>query len=426
MKRSQKEYEEILNFIKSELTSSSNHWNKPPTKELEIRFNNWATNNNIRPVGLRTIQNYISVLKDDKDHKLSNPNDRLSPVGQDKNKSHSTKSLEPGINLEVEQMELAQKILEHWLYILPESIKKELPSPIEQGSSIQPQALTIAHPHNKLKDGINDLVLKFLSLIKRGKICRFTYKPGHSHMDDNMELTPDGFSWLKVVYSLPLQLNIYMDRVYLLSLSLSKKDLLERTYLNSKFKFTQISRHVLANIYEYKVDALEDYVKDTEELFPLSEPIVEFQDLYKPALIMEMFSIPQIQEHMIGVVLPTEQQISENSTDDQEFRESPFKPYRPPKPISLIFSDWAMRYILNSPLHPTQILKETRVVVQASEQMENQNDPPSARSIERGLFEFTVWNTEDFAFRVASFREFCWPAELGFEKENSVNGLDEA
>ena len=430
MKRSQKEYDEILGFIKTELINTPNPWNKPPTKELEARFNVWATNNNIKPVGLRTIQNYLNALKDDKELNLYNHNNSLNQNRQDSNKFYSTKSLNPN-EYEVERIELVQKLLEPWHKVLPQSITKELAQPVKGKDKADYPALTVAHPRYQPKSGLNDLVLQFLSLIKQGKICRFTYKPSHSSMDDNMDETPDGFSWLKVVYGLPLQLNIYMDRVYLLSYSLTKKDLLERKYVSAESEpqgldYTHISRYVLANIYEYKVVALEEFVKDSEELAPLRDPVQEFQERFKPTAVLEEFSIPQIQDNMIGVVLPTEEQLRSDAdpslADGLELRSSPFKPYCPPQRIQRYFSDWAMRYILNSPLHPSQVLKETKVVFQVDD---DENVAPKEhalpKSIEIGLFEFTVWNTDDFKFRVTSFREYSWPAEFGFENKRINN-----
>ena len=162
MKRSQKEYDEILGFIKSELINTPNPWNKPPTKELEARFNDWATNNNIKPVGLRTIQNYLNVLKDDKELNLYNHNSSLNQNRQDSNKFYSTKSLNPN-EYEVERIELVQKLLEPWHKVLPQSITKELAQPVKGKDKADYPALTVAHPRYQPKSGLNDLVLQFLS-----------------------------------------------------------------------------------------------------------------------------------------------------------------------------------------------------------------------------------------------------------------------
>ena len=431
MKRSQKEYDEILGFIKSELINTSNPWNKPPTKELEARFNDWATNNNIKPVGLRTIQNYLNVLKDDKELNLYNHNNSLNQNRQDSNKFYSTKSLNPNA-YEIERIELAQKILEPWLRVLPRSITKELVQPVKGKDKLDYPAVTVAHPRYQPKKGFNDMVLEFMSMIHGGKLCRFMYKPGHSDLDDNMEQTPEGFSWLKVVYCMPLQLNIYLDRVYLLAYSLSKDELLNGQYEvhssnqdDSPLKYAKISRFVLANINDYQVDALENYVQENAELGPLMDPIRKFQIQFKPSYILEAFSITKIQEDIIGVVLPDEEQLrKEADTMPENGMEkkvsspfSPFAPYSPPKPILRYFSGWAMRYILNSPLHPSQLLKKTQVIKGSLNTQGNEQNLQNP-SIEIGLFEFTVWNTVDFKFRIASFRESSWGEEYGFEGPN--------
>ena len=428
MKRSQKEYDEILGFIKSELINTSNPWNKPPTKELEARFNDWATNNNIKPVGLRTIQNYLNVLKDDKELNLYNHNNALNQNRQDSNKFYSTKSLNPNA-YEIERIELVQKLLEPWYKVLPQSITKELVQPIKGKDKADYPALTVAHPRYQPKKGFNDMVLEFMSMIHGGKLCRFMYKPGHSDLDDNMEQTPEGFSWHKVVYCMPLQLNIYLDRVYLLAYSLSKDELLNGQYEvhssnqdDSPLKYAKISRFVLANINDYQVEALENYVQENAELGPLMDPIRKFQTQFKPSYILEAFSIPQIQEDIIGVVLPDEEQLRkeadimpENGMDKKVSSPfNPFAPYSPPKPILRYFSGWAMRYILNSPLHPSQVLKKTQVVKGSLNAQGNEQNSQN-QSIEIGLFEFTVWNTVDFKFRIASFRESSWGEEYGFE-----------
>jgi hypothetical protein len=433
MKRSQKEYEEILNFIKSELTYTADPSNKPRTKELETRFNNWAKNNNIKPVGLRTIQNYISVLRDEKEPTQSNYNEGLNPYRLNNNKMYSTKSLQFSDRLEVERMELVQKILEPWEKVLPKSIK-ELAQPVKGKDKADYPALTVAHPRYQPKKGFNDMVLEFMSMIHGGNLCRFMYKPGHSDLDDNMEQTPDGFSWHKVVYCMPLQLNIYLDRVYLLAYSVSKDELLDGKYEvhssdneDSPLKYAKISRFVLANINDYQIEALENYVQENAELGPLIDPIRKFQIQFKPSYILEAFSILQIQEDIIGVVLPDEEQLRkdaettpENGMDKKVSSPfNPFAPYSPPKPILRYFSGWAMRYILNSPLHPSQVLKKTQVVKGSLNAQGNEQNSQN-QSIEIGLFEFTVWNTVDFKFRIASFRESSWGEEYGFEGPNPV------
>ena len=428
MKRSQKEYDEILGFIKTELINTPNPWNKLPTKELEARFNDWATNNNIKPVGLRTIQNYLNVLKDDKELNLYNHNNSLNQNRQDSNKFYSTKSLNPN-EYEVERIELVQKLLEPWHKVLPQFITKELAQPVKGKDKADYPALTVAHPRYQPKKGFNDMVLEFISMIHAGKLCRFMYKPGHSDLDDNMEQTPDGFSWHKVVYCMPLQLNIYLDRVYLLAYSVSKDELLDGKYEvhssdneDSPLKYAKISRFVLANINDYQIQALENYVQENAELGPLIDPIRKFQIQFKPSYILEAFSIPQIQEDIIGVVLPDEEQLRkdadtmpENGMDKKVSSPfNPFAPYSPPKPILRYFSGWAMRYILNSPLHPSQLLKKTQVV-KGSLNIHSNEQNSQNQSIEIGLFEFTVWNTVDFKFRIASFRESSWGEEYGFE-----------
>jgi hypothetical protein len=428
MKRSQKEYDEILGFIKTELINTPNPWNKLPTKELEARFNDWATNNNIKPVGLRTIQNYLNVLKDDKELNLYNHNNSLNQNRQDSNKLYSTKSLNPN-EYEIERIELVQKLLEPWHKVLPQSIIKELAQPVKGKDKADYPALTVAHPRYQPKKGFNDMVLEFMSMIHGGKLCRFMYKPGHSDLDDNMEQTPDGFSWHKVVYCMPLQLNIYLDRVYLLAYSVSKDELLDGKYEvhssdneDSPLKYAKISRFVLANINDYQIEALENYVQENAELGPLIDPIRKFQIQFKPSYILEAFSILQIQEDIIGVVLPDEEQLRkdaettpENGMDKKVSSPfNPFAPYSPPKPILRYFSGWAMRYILNSPLHPSQVLKKTQVVKGSLNTHGNEQNSQN-QSIEIGLFEFTVWNTVDFKFRIASFRESSWGEEYGFE-----------
>ncbi|MFM8318416.1 MAG: hypothetical protein ACKOAV_08595, partial [Bacteroidota bacterium] len=336
--------------------------------------------------------------KDDKELNLYNNNNALNHNKQPNNKFYSTKSLNPS-EYKVERIELAQKILEPWLRVLPRSITKELVQPVK-GKDKYP-AVTVAHPRYQPKKGFNDMVLEFMSMIHAGKLCRFMYKPGHSDLDDNMEQTPEGFSWLKVVYCMPLQLNIYLDRVYLLAYSLSKDELLDGQYEvhsssqeDSPLKYAKISRFVLANINDYQVEALENYVKENAELRPLMDPIGKFQIQFKPSYILEAFSIPQIQEDIIGVVLPDEEQLCkdvettpENGMDKKVSSPiKPFVPYSPPKPILRYFSGWAMRYILNSPLHPSQVLKKTQVIKGSLNTQGNEQNLQNP-SIEIGLFE---------------------------------------
>ncbi|MFM8319169.1 MAG: hypothetical protein ACKOAV_12480, partial [Bacteroidota bacterium] len=71
----------------------------------------------------------------------------------------------------------------------------------------------------------------------------------------------------------------------------------------------------------------------------------------------------------------------------------------------------------NSPLHPSQLLKKTQVVKGSLNTQGNEQNLQNS-SIEIGLFEFTVWNTVDFKFRIASFRESSWGEEYGFEGPN--------
>ena len=437
MKRSQKEYEEILNFIKSELLYTADPSNKPRTKELETRFNNWAKNNNIKPVGLRTIQNYISVLRDEKEPTQSNHNEGLNPYRLNNNKIYSTKSLQSSDRLEVERMELVQKILEPWEKVLPKSIK-ELAQPVKCKDKADYSALTVAHPRYQPKEDFLNMVFEFMSMIHRGKLCRFTYEPGLSDLDDDIEETPEGSSWLKEVYGMPLQLNIYLDRIYLCAYTLSKEELLDGLYgvhssgqVDSPLKYAKISRFVLANINDNHVVALEKYVQDKADLGPLMHPIRQFQEQFKPTYILEAFSIPQIQEDIIGVVLPTEEQLSadaettlKNGIDKKcSSLFKPFSTYSPPKPIQRYFSGWAKRYILKSPLHPSQKLIDPMVDADNLHKLGPEGSQAN-KPTEIGLFEFTVWNTVDFEFRVASFREWSWPVENvseGPPQEQNIN-----
>ena len=73
-----------------------------------------------------------------------------------------------------------------------------------------------------------------------------------------------------------------------------------------------------------------------------------------------------------------------------------------------------MRYILNSPLHPTQVLKETKLLSEVPPQFIDEENNP-IQTFEIGLFEFRIWHTVDFDFRIASFRQFTWDETYGFE-----------
>ena len=79
MKRSKKEYENALEFIRELLSNSSksqsitnnnliNHQNSSrvhglKSKDIEERFNKWADKNEISKASLRTIQNYLETIK---------------------------------------------------------------------------------------------------------------------------------------------------------------------------------------------------------------------------------------------------------------------------------------------------------------------------------------------------------------------------
>jgi hypothetical protein len=431
MKRSKKEYENALEFIRELLSNSSksqsitnynliNHQNSSrvlglKSKDIEWRFNEWADKNEISKASLRTIQNYLETIKNQGLLQTKRINKHnyywVADEGSSDTTPSNTKDLDYG------RHELAKVLLKPWENALPSNLRKNWVQNAVQEHAETP-TLTLAYPHYQHKDGFIDMILHFMALIKAGQICRFTYKPGHSSMDDNMSETPDGFAWMKVVWGMPLQINIYMDRVYLLTYSLTKADLLERRYTpvaeNSRhLDYNRISRYVLANVNDFKVEALDEYIQKNEGLAHLKEPIEEFQADYSPASLLNRFNIPEIQKNIIGVVLPKIEQLNhdvEPSTMNDEQKEG----YRSPKPIRRYFGGWAMRYILNSPLHPTQILKETKVLKEVpSKFIDEANN--NNQTFEVGLFEFTVWHTVDFDFRIGSFRNYTWEEKYGFE-----------
>jgi hypothetical protein len=169
----------------------------------------------------------------------------------------------------------------------------------------------------------------------------------------------------------------------------------------------------LANVHDFKAEALEEHVQKNEGLAHLIEPIKKFQADYSPASLLNRFNIPEIQKNIIGVVLPKIEQLNHDA-EPSTMNDEQMEGYRSPKPIRRYFGGWAMRYILNSPLHPTQILKETKVLKEVPSKFIDEANNPN-QTFEVGLFEFTVWHTVDFDFRIGSFREYTWEEKYGFE-----------
>ena len=431
MKRSKKEYENALEFIRELLSNSSesqtitnknliNHQNSSrvlglKSKDIEWRFNEWADKNEISKASLRTIQNYLETIKNQGLLQTKRINKHnyywVADEGTSETTPSNTKDLDYG------RHELAKVLLKPWEDALPSNLRKNWVQNAVQTHAETP-TLTLAYPHYQHKDGFIDMILHFMALIKAGQICRFTYKPGHSRMDDNMSETPDGFAWMKVIWGMPLQINIYMDRVYLLTYSLTKEDFLEHRYTpanenSGQLEYKRINTYILANVHDFKAEALEEHVQKNEGLAHLIEPIKKFQADYSPASLLNRFNIPEIQKNMIGVVLPKLAQLNQDA-EPSTMNDEHEKGYRSPKPIRRYFSGWAMRYILNSPLHPTQILKETKVLKGVPSKFLDEFNK-SNQTFEVGLFEFTVWHTVDFDFRIGSFRNYTWEEKYGFE-----------
>jgi hypothetical protein len=296
MKRSKKEYENALEFIRELLSNSSksqtitnnnliNHQRSSQvlgltSKDIELRFNEWAKKNEISKAGLRTIQNYLETLKSQgllQTNRINKHNYYwVADEGTSETTPSKTKDLDYG------RHELAKVLLKPWEDALPSNLRKNWVQNSVQEHSETP-TLTLAYPHYQHKEGFIDMILHFMALINTRKICRFTYKPGHSRMDDNMSETPNGFAWMKVVWGMPLQINIYMDRVYLLTYSLTKADLLERRYTpvaeNSRhLDYNRISRYVLANVNDFKVEALDEYIQKNQEYANLNQNTTQFID----------------------------------------------------------------------------------------------------------------------------------------------------
>jgi hypothetical protein len=94
---------------------------------------------------------------------------------------------------------------------------------------------------------------------------------------------------------------------------------------------------------------------------------------------------------------------------------------KPPK-ILRYFAGWAKRYLMSSPLHPSQQLLENKIVkphnlsplLQQFYQIKADSRGQEI-GVEVGLFSFEVYSTPDFLFRIASFREFSWEYEKGLD-----------
>jgi hypothetical protein len=261
---------------------------------------------------------------------------------------------------------------------------------------------------------------RILQLADLNRIIAFEYKvePEQDRPIDPQNSHLIQIGWTETVMVMPLQVIEYMGRLYLLGYRVSIMKIQEMH--PSPLLPDNLSLFVLDNILDKTVRPIDEH----DDYKPNHLEIIHFQKNLPRRKIFEELLLNRMLNDCIGVMLPSSDIYSQSKSGG-------IKLNHPPK-ILRYFAGWAKRYLISSPLHPSQQLVEIKVVKPENLPHELQDfyqikadSRGQEIGVEVGLFSLEVYSTPDFLFRIASFREFSWEYEKGIDgmSDNKPNYL---
>lgn len=223
-------------------------------------------------------------------------------------------------------------------------------------------AFIFTSPQISIHGDLQNAVLELLQYMYSGKACEFNY----SKVEGNQLETK-----LHGVY--PLQIRESFGRLYLVGLAIkSDKELSQ--HLMKPLIFA------IDRIHKLKID---DYIPDDTEV-DVNSAQFNYAELSKAVDIESMF------KNSLGVFLGSETKI-----------------------IRRYFTDWALSHVVACPLHSSQ----TRPEYAKNIDVIHLRERGKAKLV--GLVTIETYDSQELAFRLASYRDFSWPHSIG------INGYDD-
>jgi len=309
---------------------------------------------------------------------------------------------------------LAKELLKTYKDALPRSVLKLLDMDAKAESEEKAPLFRSVSPRFVKSLEFYQMLNRILQLAELNRIITFEYnvEPERDRPFDTQNSHLIHIRWservLERVMVMPLQIIEYFGRLYLLGYRVSLMNIQEE---NPPTPYPRnLDLFVLDNILDTNVRPIDEH----HDFEPNQQEIIQFQKNLPRIKIFEELSLNQMLKSSIGVMLPSYEIYNHNKNGEISLQ-------KPPK-ILRYFAGWAKRYLMTSPLHPSQQLLANKVV-------KSQNLSPLLQQfyqikadsrgqeigVEVGLFSFEVYSTPDFLFRIASFREFSWEYEKGLD-----------
>lgn len=223
-------------------------------------------------------------------------------------------------------------------------------------------AFIFTSPQISIHGDLQNAVLKLLQYMYTGKACEFNYSKVEGAQLDTK---------LYVVY--PLQIRESFGRLYLVGLA--------------PHSIRELSQHLIKplifaidRIHKLKIDDFEP--EDTE--VDANTAQFNYEEILKALDIESLF------KNSLGVFLGSET-----------------------KKIRRYFTDWALSHVVACPLHSSQTRPEYVKNVDVRHLKER------GKSKLVGLVTIETYDSQELAFRLASYRDFSWPHSIG------INGYDD-
>jgi hypothetical protein len=217
-------------------------------------------------------------------------------------------------------------------------------------------AFVFTSPQISIRSDWQNAVLKLLQYMYTGKACEFNYGKVEGDQLDTK---------LYVVY--PLQIRESFGRLYLVGLA--------------PHSIRELSQHLIKplifaidRIHKLKIDDFEPY--DTEAN--------TISGHFNYAEIMRELDIERLFQHSIGVFLGSETTL-----------------------IRRYFTGWALSHVVACPIHRSQ----TKPVYEKNVDVAHLGD--KGRGMLVGLVTINTYDSQELAFRLASYRDFSWPHAVG-------------
>jgi len=305
---------------------------------------------------------------------------------------------------------LAKELLKTYKDALPRSVLKLLDMDAKAESEEKAPLFRSVSPRFVKSLEFYQMLNRILQLAELNRIITFEYnvEPERDRPFDPQNSYLIQIGWSERVIVMPLQIIEYFGRLYLLGYRVSLMNIQEETPPTPNPR--NLDLFVLDNILDTNVRPIDEH----HDFEPNQQEIIQFQKNLPRIKIFEELSLNQMLKSSIGVMLPSYEIYNHNKNGEISLQ-------KPPK-ILRYFAGWAKRYLMTSPLHPSQQLLANKVV-------KPQNLSPKLQQfyqikadsrgqeigVEVGLFSFEVYSTPDFLFRIASFREFSWEYEKGLD-----------